>query len=78
MNKPTPPAAEQNAQGDTARQAKMLTLHAGHQPWGENDGSLADVLRAWGLDPALFVESLDRWGYEIIIRAANDGGGKLR
>ena len=46
----------------------MLTLHSGEQPWGENDGSLRSTLEAWHLQPDDFLESLDAWGYEIVVR----------
>ena len=54
----------------------MMRLHAGHNPWGENDGSLRSTLHAWGLNPPDFLESLDSWGYEIRVRPtqADDPG----
>lgn len=59
---------------DAARRAAIkrvkaqIKLHAGHEPWGINDGSLVSLLEGWGLHPAGFLESLDSWGYEIRVR----------
>jgi len=48
---------------------RVLSLHAGMEPVGRNDGSVRGVLDAWGLhQPEDFVESLMRWGYTIVKR----------
>ena len=67
----TPEAAPRLRRDDIlARIPALLEQHAGREPWGGNNGSLADVLRAWQLDPANFIESLLTWGYTIRIEAA--------